>query len=149
MMKKLSTLVVIGALFLIISNHTSGNQGSVIMDNGLEYVDLVVGTGGVAGPGSVVVVHITGWLNENGQKGTKFISSYDRGKPVSFKVGTTRVMKAWSLGVRGMRAGGKRLLMVPPELGYGAKGVGETIPPNADLIFEVELLDVKKEPVNP
>ena len=143
MMKNLSTLFVIGALSFIISINTFANQGSVIMDNGLEYVDLVVGTGAVADHGSVVVVHISGWLNKNGQKGTKFISSYDRGKPVSFKVGTEKVMKAWSQGVRGMRAGGKRLLMVPPELGYGAKSVGETIPPNAYLIFEVELLDVK------
>ena len=142
-MKHLLTFIVMGVMSLFVAKNTSANQAPVVTHNGLEYVDLVVGTGAIAGPDSVVVVHITGWLNENGQKGKKFISSHDRGKPVSFKIGTERVMKAWNQGIRGMRVGGKRRIMVPPELGYGSKGVGETIPPDAHLIFEVELLDVK------
>ena len=142
-MKHLLTIIVMGVMSLFVTNNTSANQAPIVIYNGLEYVDLEVGTGAIAGPDSVVVVHITGWLNENGQKGKKFISSHDRGKPVSFKIGTERVMKAWNQGIRGMRVGGKRRIMVPPELGYGSKGVGETIPPDAHLIFEVELLDVK------
>ena len=98
--------------------------------------------GAVAGLDSVVAIHVTGWLNDNGQKGSKFISSYDRGKPVVFKVGTERVMKAWSMGVLGMQAGGKRRLFVPPDLGYGEKSVGKIVPPNAELIFDIELLEV-------
>jgi len=142
-MKKRLSLVIISALLFVISSHTAANQGPVKTDGGLEYIDLVVGTGTIVGAGSVVVVHVTGWLYENGQKGTKFISSYDRGNPVAFKVGTDRVMKAWNMGVLGMRAGGKRQLLVPPDLGYGEKGVGKTVPPNAELIFEIDLLEIK------
>jgi FKBP-type peptidyl-prolyl cis-trans isomerase len=142
MMKKRSTLAVISAVLCIYSSHTAANQGPVIMDSGLEYIDLLVGTGAVVGPDSVVVLHITGWLNENGRKGLKFISTYDREKPVAFKVGTDRVMKAWSMGVLGMRTGGKRRLFVPPELGYGEKSVVKIVPPNAELIFDIELLEV-------
>jgi FKBP-type peptidyl-prolyl cis-trans isomerase len=142
-MKRRLLFVVIVALLSAISNTAAENHGLVMNDNDLEYIDLVVGTGAVAGPESVVVVHITGWLDDNGQKGVKIISSRDRDNPVSFKVGTEKVMKAWSQGVRGMRVGGKRRLMVPPSLGYGAKSVGDLIPPNADLIFDIELLDVR------
>ena len=142
-MKKQLSLIIISALLVVINSHTAANQGPVKNDEGLEYIDLVVGTGSVVGAGSVVVVHVIGWLKENGQKGTQFISSYDRGNPVAFKVGTDRVMKAWNMGVLGMRAGGKRQLLVPPDLGYGEKGVGKTVPPNAELIFEIDLLEIK------
>jgi FKBP-type peptidyl-prolyl cis-trans isomerase len=114
-----------------------------MMDTGLAYVDLVVGAGAVVGPDSVVVAHVTGWLNDKGQKGVKFISSHDRQKPVAFRVGSEGVMKAWSMGVLGMRAGGKRRLLVPAELGYGEKSVGKLIPPNAELIFEIDLLEAR------
>jgi FKBP-type peptidyl-prolyl cis-trans isomerase len=89
------------------------------------------------------VIHVTGWLDENGQKGKEFICSRNLGRPVSFKVGTQKVMQAWNIGVAGMREGGKRTLMVPAELGYGAKGVQNMVPPNADLIIELELLKVE------
>ena len=138
-----SILCAISALAFIISGNAAANQSRVMTDKGLEYIDLIVGNGAVAGLDSVVAIHVTGWLNDNGQKGSKFISSYDRGKTVVFKVGTERVMKAWSMGVLGMQAGGKRRLFVPPDLGYGEKSVGKIVPPNAELIFDIELLEVK------
>ena len=91
----------------------------------------------------IVVVHLIGWLDDNGAKGSNFISTYDRGKPLSFKLGTDKVMKAWSEGVRGMKTGGRRRLLVPSKLGYGERGVAEIVPPNADLVFDVELLEVR------
>lgn len=112
---------------------------TVITASGLNYVDLVVGTGAVAEAGKTVVVHYTGWLED----GTKFDSSVDRNKPFEFQLGAGRVIKGWDEGVVGMKEGGKRKLIIPPELGYGERGAGGRIPPNAVLIFEVELLEVK------
>jgi FKBP-type peptidyl-prolyl cis-trans isomerase len=108
-------------------------------DSGLEYIDLVVGTGREAGPGDTATVNYTGWL-ENGKK---FDSSFDHGKPFSFRIGAGQVIKGWEEGVTGMKVGGKRKLMVPPFLGYGARGAGDAIPPNAKLTFEVELLTLR------
>jgi FKBP-type peptidyl-prolyl cis-trans isomerase FkpA len=112
----------------------------VTTPSGLKYVDLVVGTGLEAKAGQTVVVHYTGWLTD----GQKFDSSVDSGKPFSFPLGAGRVIKGWDEGVAGMKVGGKRKLMIPPQLGYGARGAGNVIPPNADLIFEVQLLDIAK-----
>lgn len=112
-------------------------------ESGLKYKDEQVGTGEVAKAGQVVSVHYTGWLEQNGDKGDKFDSSLDRGKPFVFPLGKGRVIKGWDEGVAGMKVGGKRTLMIPSELGYGARGAGSVIPPNSDLIFEVELLGVK------
>lgn len=103
---------------------------------GLEYFDLQVGDGPEAAPGQVAVVHYTGWLED----GTKFDSSRDRNQTFSFPLGRRQVIDGWDLGVAGMRVGGKRVLRIPPELGYGATGAGGVIPPNATLIFEVELV---------
>ena len=111
----------------------------VIMDSGLEYIDLAVGTGREAGRGDTATVHYTGWL----QDGTKFDSSLDRGQPFSFRIGEGQVIKGWEEGVSGMKIGGKRKLMIPPHLGYGGRGAGGIIPPNAKLTFEVELLNVR------
>ena len=111
----------------------------VILDSGLEYIDLAVGTGREAGRGDTATVHYTGWL----QDGTKFDSSLDRGQPFSFRIGEGQVIKGWEEGVSGMKVGGKRKLMIPPHLGYGGRGAGGIIPPNAKLTFEVELLNVR------
>jgi len=104
----------------------------------LDIQDLQVGSGAEAVSGARVSVHYTGWLTD----GTKFDSSLDRGKPFQFQIGAGQVIKGWDQGVAGMRVGGKRKLVIPPELGYGARGAGRVIPPNAVLVFEVELLAV-------
>lgn len=108
-------------------------------DSGLEYEDLVVGTGASPQRGQVTVVHYTGWLTD----GKKFDSSRDRNKPFEFPLGQGRVIKGWDEGVATMKVGGKRKLWIPPELAYGARGFGNLIPPNSQLIFEVELLEIK------
>ena len=109
------------------------------MPDGLKYTDDQVGTGTEAQTGKTVSVHYTGWLLD----GTKFDSSKDRNQPFSFPLGRGQVIKGWDEGVAGMKVGGKRTLVIPPDLGYGARGAGGVIPPNATLKFEVELLDVK------
>jgi FKBP-type peptidyl-prolyl cis-trans isomerase len=111
--------------------------------DGLKYTDTTVGTGAEATAGQQVSVHYTGWLDQNGNKGTKFDSSVDRGQPFSFTLGAQEVIRGWDEGVAGMKVGGKRTLIIPPDLGYGARGAGGVIPPNATLIFDVELLGVK------
>ena len=108
-------------------------------ESGLEYEDVVVGEGPQPLPGQTVVVHYTGWLTD----GKKFDSSVDRGQPFQFNIGVGQVIKGWDEGVLGMRVGGQRKLTIPPELGYGARGAGGVIPPNATLLFDVELLQVK------
>ncbi len=108
--------------------------------SGLQYWDIVVGTGATAEPGNVVKVHYSGFLT-NGQK---FDSSRDRGEPFSFPLGAGQVIKGWDEGVSGMKVGGQRQLRIPPELAYGSAGAPGAIPPNATLIFDVELLDVAK-----
>jgi len=110
---------------------------------GLQVQDTKVGTGASPKTGQTCVMHYTGWLYQNGQKGKKFDSSLDRGEPFEFKIGTRQVIAGWDQGVSTMKVGGKRTLIIPPELGYGARGAGGVIPPNATLMFEVELLDVK------
>ncbi len=125
----------------VISHKNEGEQmNQVTSPTGLQYVDEVVGTGNLAQPGQRVSVHYTGWLLSDG---TKFDSSRDRGNPFQFNLGASEVIKGWDEGVSGMKVGGKRKLTIPPELGYGAKGAGNSIPPNATLVFDVELLDVQ------
>ena len=116
------------------------------LPSGLQYEDTVAGSGAEATAGQNVRVHYTGWLHdpaaENG-RGRKFDSSKDRGTPFSFSLGAGEVIRGWDEGVQGMKVGGKRKLTIPPNLGYGARGAGGVIPPNATLVFEVELLAVK------
>ena len=109
--------------------------------SGLQYEDTAVGSGATATSGTCVM-HYTGWLWVNGAKGAKFDSSVDRGEPFEFAIGVGQVIKGWDEGVMSMKVGGKRTLRIPPELGYGARGAGGVIPPNATLLFEVELLDL-------
>ena len=118
---------------------------SVVFAADLVKTDTVVGKGKEAVAGKTVDVHYTGWLFEASskqQRGKQFDSSVGRG-PFSFQLGAGRVIKGWDEGVAGMKVGGKRTLVIPPELGYGARGAGGVIPPNATLVFDVELLDVK------
>jgi peptidylprolyl isomerase len=114
------------------------------LPSGLIYRDSEVGTGAEATSGNNVSVHYTGWLQEpNGDKGKKFDSSVDRNEPFQFPIAQGRVIRGWDEGVGSMKVGGKRTLIIPPQLGYGARGAGSDIPPNATLIFDVELLGVK------
>jgi peptidylprolyl isomerase len=111
--------------------------------SGLSHEDTQVGTGESPRTGQTCMMHYTGWLWVNGEKGSKFDSSLDRGRPFSFTIGKGQVIKGWDEGVASMKVGGKRTLLIPPELGYGASGAGGVIPPNATLLFEVELLEVR------
>ncbi len=112
------------------------------LDSGLQYEDTVEGSGEAASVGAYVSVHYTGWLYNDGVKGAKFDSSKDRNDPFEFPLGAGHVIRGWDEGVQGMKVGGTRVLTIPPELGYGARGAGGVIPPNATLMFEVELLGV-------
>ena len=114
----------------------------VTTSSGLQYIDTQPGTGATPRKGQNVSVHYTGWLYANGAKGKKFDSSVDRGQPFRFPVGAGRVIAGWDEGVGSMKVGGKRTLIIPPNLGYGARGAGGVIPPNATLMFDVELLGV-------
>jgi FKBP-type peptidyl-prolyl cis-trans isomerase len=115
----------------------------ITTDSGLQYTDTHTGDGELAVAGQYVSVHYTGWLWEDGEKGEKFDSSLDRNDPFEFGLGQGMVIKGWDEGVQGMKVGGKRTLLIPPDLGYGAYGAGGVIPGNATLVFEVELLGVE------
>jgi peptidylprolyl isomerase len=119
-----------------------GEPGFTETKSGLLWRDEVVGEGAEPFAGGVVTVHYTGWLAEGQAPGRKFDSSHDRGRPFSFGFGAGEVIAGWDLGLAGMRVGGKRRLVIPAELGYGARGAGGVIPPNAALVFDVELFGV-------
>jgi FKBP-type peptidyl-prolyl cis-trans isomerase FkpA len=131
------------------SSSNEPSEGAPMADTGitqLQKVDTVAGSGDEARPGRVVRVHYTGWLYDAGkpdQRGNKFDSSKDSGQPFDFTLGGREVIPGWDEGVAGMKVGGKRILTIPPHMGYGARGAGGVIPPNATLVFEVELLEVK------
>ena len=110
--------------------------------SGLQYLDTAEGEGAAAKAGQGVSVHYTGWLFKDGAQGAKFDSSRDRNAPFEFSLGAGMVIRGWDEGVAGMKIGGKRTLVIPPELGYGARGAGGVIPGNATLKFDVELLDI-------
>lgn len=110
---------------------------------GLQYQDTAAGNGPAAAVGQSVQVHYTGWLYQDGQKGSKFDSSHDRNSPFVFTLGVGMVIKGWDEGVQGMQVGGQRTLIIPANLGYGAHGAGGVIPPNATLQFDVELLAIR------
>ena len=130
-----------GAL-LIAMTASAAPSDFTTLPSGLAYHDEAVGTGPAAQAGQTVQVHYTGWLDDGGKRGRKFDSSRDRGQPFSFKLGAQQVIAGWDQGVAGMHVGGKRTLIIPPALGYGARGAGGVIPPGATLIFDVELLGV-------
>jgi peptidylprolyl isomerase len=122
---------------------TAHAQPVTTTPSGLKIIDLKVGTGAMPRSGQTVVVNYTGWLYENGRKGKKFDSSLDRNEPFEFPIGRGQVIRGWDQGVATMRVGGKRTLIIPPDLAYGASGAGGVIPPNATLIFDVDLLAIK------
>ena len=127
------------ASFILINFSTSTMNTT---PSGLQYEDTTIGTGAEAVAGQHVKVHYTGWLFNDGVKGAKFDSSKDRGDPFAFGLGAGQVIKGWDEGVQGMKVGGARTLVIPPELGYGARGAGGVIPGNATLMFDVDLLGV-------
>jgi peptidylprolyl isomerase len=142
----LAALILTASMAPMVSDDSASAQSAakaVTTASGLQMIDTKVGTGASPRANQTAVVHYTGWLYENGVKGKKFDSSVDRNEPFEFPVGAGRVIRGWDEGVATMKIGGKRTLIVPPQLGYGARGAGGAIPPNATLIFDVELLGVK------
>ena len=131
------------AAFTPLGRPDAAENQVIEMPDGLKYIDTKIGDGATARAGNKVSVNYTGWLYNNGTKGAKFDSSLDRGQPLPFTLGAHQVIAGWDEGVAGMKVGGKRTLTIPPELGYGARGFGTVIPPNATLIFDVELVQVQ------
>ncbi len=136
-------LSILAGAALIAMTASANAAETVTTPSGLKYQDEVVGTGPAPKAGQQVTVQYTGWLDEAGKKGKKFDSSRDRNQPFSFTIGAGQVIQGWDEGVMSMKTGGKRTLIIPPQLGYGARGAGGVIPPNATLIFDVELLGTK------
>jgi peptidylprolyl isomerase len=133
--------VTLAAVPLVAQSSQAASE--VTMPSGLRIIDTKVGAGPVPQVGQTVTVNYTGWLYVDGKKGKKFDSSLDRGEPFSFTLGEGQVIKGWDEGVATMHVGGKRTLIIPPNLGYGASGAGGVIPPNATLMFDIDLLSVK------
>lgn len=141
-MKATTLIALLGLVFTSFSAMGTATQTQMSV-SGLKWQEQVPGTGPEAVAGKSVSVHYTGWLSDNGNKGKKFDSSVDRGQPFVFPLGAGRVIRGWDEGVTGMKVGGKRTLIIPAKLGYGERGAGDVIPPNAELIFDVELLKVE------
>jgi len=137
------TLPIAGALLMTMNVAASADTPFVTMASGLQYKDEVVGTGPEPQSGQTVIVQYTGWLDNNGQRGKKFDSSRDRNQPFTFILNGHQVIQGWDVGVATMHIGGKRTLIIPPEMGYGDRGAGGVIPPGATLIFDIELLGVR------
>ena len=142
-MRELAKSIGILLIVFVFAAASSAQKGFVVTASGLKYKDLETGTGETAETGKIAVIHFVAWLDDNGKKGKQFFNSRVEEKPVAFKIGADIVIPGWNIGVAGMKVGGKRRLMIPAALGYGSKGAGEVVPPNADLIFDVELIEVK------
>jgi peptidylprolyl isomerase len=140
-MKKTFRLILVLGSFLSLAMLQGCSGGT---SSELKSTDLVAGTGETAVKGATLEMHYTGWLYVNGMRGKKFDSSLDSGRPFSFKLGAGEVIDGWDQGIEGMKVGGKRELIIPPQLGYGSRGAPPDIPPSATLDFEVQLLAVRK-----
>ena len=137
--------IFIGAILLVLALvGTASAKPFTILSSGLEYKDLKVGRGPEARLGDIARIHFVGWVDEKGQRGREIYNSRMKQEPVSFVVGTDKVMQGWNEGIIGMRVGGTRLLRIPPELGYGDNAVENVVPANADLQFIIELLEITK-----
>ena len=141
-MKKALCWTSLCVIILLFTAAAFATQKVVVTESGFSYIDLEGGGGQTAEIGKIAVIHFTAWLDDNNTKGEIIFNSRKHGKPVSFRLGTDRVIKAWNLGVAGMKVGGKRRLMVNSEMAYGAKGSGNVIPPYTDLIYDIELIVV-------
>jgi FKBP-type peptidyl-prolyl cis-trans isomerase len=146
----LSAVISVGALTMGCAEKNTKNDlsNATVIDatHAFTKTDVKVGTGAIAAKGQEVSVHYTGWLDDPSvanKRGKKFDSSHDRSAPFNFPLGAGRVIKGWDVGVEGMKVGGQRTLIIPSDMGYGARGAGSSIPPHATLIFDVELLAVK------
>jgi peptidylprolyl isomerase len=140
----MKTILILLTVFAMCVIAAAGQSNMTKTNSGLQYNDIKVGTADVAAKGNTVEVHYTGWLFVNGGRGAKFDSSLDRKTPLRFKLGAGQVIAGWDEGVEGMKVGGKRELIIPPDLAYGTKEVGGVIPANSTLDFEIELLKVTK-----
>ena len=136
--------IFIGTVLLVLTlAGTAFTESFSTLPSGLEYKDLKVGSGNKAQLGDTAVIHFVGWVDENGHRGKEIYNSRKEREPVSFVIGTDKVMQGWNEGIVGMHAGGTRMLRIPPELGYGKKAVEDVIPPDSYLQFIIELLEVK------
>ena len=142
-MRKQSVYITIIIIVITFAAASMAETGYIAAEGGLMFKDLSVGTGATAEVGKIAVIHFSGWLDADGKQGQPIFNSRNYDKPIAFKVGTDIVIKGWNIGVIGMKVGGMRRLMVPFHLGYGAKGSGDTIPPYTNLIFDVELIEVR------
>jgi peptidylprolyl isomerase len=141
---RFAAIIAAAGIFAVLAGPGHAQDAKPVeLADGLKYTDTKVGDGTQAQKGYLVSVQYTGWLYKNGNRGAKFDSSLDSGKPITFKLGSGQVIPGWDEGLLGMKAGGKRTLIIPPELAYGAKGAAGVIPPNATLIFDVELVAVR------
>jgi peptidylprolyl isomerase len=142
-MKKLFICFFTLLLAVVFGSMSMANDPFITLPSGLKYKDLKVGSGAEAQLGATAVIHFVGWLDDKGKRGKEFFNSRKERQPVSFKIGTDKVMQGWNQGVLGMQPGGRRMVRIPPELGYGAKAVDGVVPAHAHLIFIIELLELK------
>ena len=143
-MKTVFKAIVLLALLSSMAGVAQADPPFLLTPQGARYKDLQPGTGERAEPGDVATIHFTGWLDDNGREGKQIYNSRKEQRPISFVIGTDRVMPGWNEGVIGMRQGGKRLLMLPPALGYGGRGVQDAVPPDSSLIFLIDLVTLVK-----
>ncbi len=143
-MNRIFKLILLLTLAVPPATATMADQPFQLTPQGARYKDLQPGTGDTAEPGDLATIHFTGWLDDNGKQGKQLYNTRKARRPISFVVGTDRVMPGWNEGVIGMRQDGKRLIMLPPSLGYRGRGAQDVVPPGSSLIFLIELVELKK-----